>query len=128
MRLHFRTKMFLSSKMLRFCFILSLYYCFVKCPYIFGYNSEIIPNINPRGVLIRIHEFLTMSFVFNASIAMLAIGAFDRVLSGFFSLFFNEIKICLNGFYEIVTKLKNTWILNVSNPFLYSYKTKALLE
>lgn len=128
MKLHFRNRMFLSIKMLRFCFVLFLYYFFVKFPYIFGYNSEIIPNINLRGILIKIHELFTLSFVFNASVAVLMLDAFDKLLSGFFSLFYNEIKICVNRLLGVLTNLKNTWILNVSNPFLYSYKTKALLE
>ena len=84
MELHFRNRMFLSIKMLRFCFVLFLYYFFVKFPYIFGYNSEIIPNINLKGILIKIHELFTLSFVFNASVAVLMLDAFEALVGAMY--------------------------------------------
>lgn len=128
MRLHFRNKMFVSSKMLRFCFVLFLYYFFVKFPYIFGYNSEIIPNINGRTLLIKLHEIFTFSAFFNISVTAIGLSVLTKLVSVVASLLCNQININLNSFYNNVVSFKKDVDLDVSNPFLYAYKTKALLE
>lgn len=128
MRLHFRSKMFESSKMFRFFFALFLYYFFVKFPYIFGYNLDIIPNINVRTVLVKVHEIITFSAFFNIGIAAFGLGVLTKLLSDVASLLYNNIHINFSNFYGAILSKKKSVDLDVSNPFLYSYKTKALLE
>lgn len=128
MRLHFRNKMFTSSKMFRFCFVLFLYYFFVKFPYVFGYNSDIIPSINARTILVKIHEIFTFYAFFNMGLTALAATVFARLVSVVASLLYNQITINFTGLSNLIVITKKDLDLDVSNPFLYSYKTKALLE
>ena len=99
MRLHFRSKMFTSSKMFRFCFVLFLYYFFVKFPYMFGYNSDVIPNVNVRNVLVKIHEMFTFSVFFNMSITALGVRILAKLISVVAGLLYNCISINFNSFY-----------------------------
>ena len=128
MRLHFIYKMSTYSKILRFFFALTLYYFFTRFPYLFGYNMDLFPEINVRSVLIKIHEAIHLSFFFNASFVALGASVVSKMISSVISLFYSEIRIIVAGLIINLKSFKNDTNLDVSNPFLYSYKTKALLE
>ena len=128
MRLHFIYKMSSYSKILRFFFVLTIYYFFTRFPYLFGYNMDLFPEINVRSILLKIHEVIYLSFFFNASIVALGASVVSKMISSVISLFYNEIRIIISKLVANLNSFNIDVNLDISNPFLYSYKTKALLE
>ena len=114
-------------KILKYMFLLTLYYGLVKCPYL-PYSYELIPHIEVRQIVVSVVELVTVSVLFNASLAILTLTIFGNFLAisnycYHYSLSsVKEIDASTNVIYHFINNL------DISNPFLYAYKTRALLE
>ena len=114
-------------KILKYMFLLTLYYGLVKCPYL-PYSYELIPHIEVRQIVVSVVEFVTVSVLFNVSLAILTLtlfGNFLAIQSYCYRYSLSSVKKTEASNSVTYHFINN---LDVSNPFLYAHKTRCLLE
>ena len=126
MRNHFRKNRFDSIKAIRFFALLFLYF-FVTRLSSFSYNMDLFPGVHVRELLYQIPESFYISFIFNIGFAVLAIGIANEVISQFCNLNY-ELNLLDLNFLNKKIDYNIMGFLDFTNPFLYSSKTRGLLE
>lgn len=126
MRLHFDWNTFGCKKLMKFLIFIIVYSLLVRYMYSSGYSYDLFPKVNVRELLVRINEEFQCLYFINLCTKTMAFS----ILANFIVPIISTMDVKINT----TTSIKFNFVkynfdrLEESNPFLYSYKTRALLE
>ena len=126
MQLHFRNRMFDYNKILKIIAIIMVYHIVSVFPYISGYHVQYITRIDIEHLICSFHEMILFLTLFGMGVSLVESNIFIKFLVSIYYIKpLNDD--CVTIFIKN-NKCECEENLDISNPFLYSFKTKGLLE